>query len=795
MSEYGGDRFRSLAATLHVPRFDVDVDSNNDSGFLEPDDNREEDRLERDASRGKLVGVGGGRVPLAVRLSANVAEARPASTELYFDYDPTLFQLWKNAGSDRSPGNMIPAKTWVNAAEIGLTPGGRGLVYVEALKGASAPVPLLTQTRITGLIGSWGGIHNYPTGILTDTVHLLPVAVDLDVDSNNDGEIDPDNGLAGKDDRIEEGSPGQIVFANTDDDDRNGVVDVFDAGPVAGENDLVRVLLTVVAPTASFGTIIVTYDESAVRLYRHPDRRGPIASGEAIAAGEVSATGGVFYAEGRAVGTTLVTATYEVHALPNTDAVAADTVRLTVLPYPDTIDVDIDSDNNDDFAPPKRSEWEDFLEDHEYGVGKLIMLDNPQRGVTPIVLEIAAGLPVNSPAVGVLIDWDEVGPAGWVRLWNTSVADASRNPGSVHDGKGGNYIAPDFVCKLADLNYNPQTGTIMIWAEGIRENEQLKTLAGVEAARRVDERIRGTLVVNGDDAAFDEVKYIVANEDSFYHALHTRQEVRNALASRGVYTFADMPQFSLQPKSPLDLRRLGAPDDANLLLGEGSGVGGFKAMLYQDYITGKDQYVLTFGGTDDEGFLSGIIGGEDWWNNFVQGAGYGAPEQYVAAMEVGFALANIPATQGRLIATGHSLGGGLASAAAVVGGFRADTFNAAWLREETLLESDGLGGSRERYQGSLHNFAGTAGTVDAYYIDWDVLTFAQRRASNVMSLHPVGTLLERDGPYDERLVDLNLDYMKELHSMPSVLYGLLVTESSFGRITIDMLGYNAYFGN
>jgi len=85
---------------------------------------------------------------------------------------------------------MIPAKTWVNAAEIGLTPGGRGLVYVEALKGASAPVPLLTQTRITGLIGSWGGIHNYPTGILTDTVHLLPVAVDLDVDSNNDGEID-----------------------------------------------------------------------------------------------------------------------------------------------------------------------------------------------------------------------------------------------------------------------------------------------------------------------------------------------------------------------------------------------------------------------------------------------------------------------------------------------------------------------------------------------------------------------------------------------------------------------------
>ena len=49
------------------------------------------------------------------------------------------------------------------------------------------------------------------------------------------------------------------------------------------------------------------------------------------------------------------------------------------------------------------------------------------------------------------------------------------------------------------------------------------------------------VVVNGDDAAFDEVKYVVTNEDSFYHALHTRQEVRNALAARGVYSFAPMP--------------------------------------------------------------------------------------------------------------------------------------------------------------------------------------------------------------------------------------------------------------
>ncbi|MFN9900231.1 MAG: hypothetical protein ACK55Z_15865, partial [bacterium] len=65
------------------------------------------------------------------------------------------------------------------------------------------------------------------------------------------------------------------------------------------------------------------------------------------------------------------------------------------------IDVDIDSDNNNDFAPPARSEWEDILENHDYGIGKLIMLDNPLRPLTPIVLEIAPGLPTNDPAVGV----------------------------------------------------------------------------------------------------------------------------------------------------------------------------------------------------------------------------------------------------------------------------------------------------------------------------------------------------------------------------------------------------------
>jgi len=36
--------------------------------------------------------------------------------------------------------------------------------------------------------------------------------------------------------------------------------------------------------------------------------------------------------------------------------------------------------------------------------------------------------------------------------------------------EGGDQILAGIFCRLSDLNYNPTTGTITIWAEGIREN-------------------------------------------------------------------------------------------------------------------------------------------------------------------------------------------------------------------------------------------------------------------------------------------------------------------------------------
>jgi hypothetical protein len=49
--------------------------------------------------------------------------------------------------------------------------------------------------------------------------------------------------------------------------------------------------------------------------------------------------------------------------------------------------------------------------------------------------------------------------------------------------------------------------------------------------------------------------------------------------------------------SPQELKKLGVPDYLNALIGEGSGINGFKALAYWDHVSGK--YVISFAGTDD----------------------------------------------------------------------------------------------------------------------------------------------------------------------------------------------------
>jgi hypothetical protein len=84
-----------------------------------------------------------------------------------------------------------------------------------------------TQLRFRddGVVNSLGGfIDDVSVFETSDTPYFL---VDLDVDSNNDGAIDPDNSADGTDDPIEDdsGRLGASVLINYDDDDDSGTMD------------------------------------------------------------------------------------------------------------------------------------------------------------------------------------------------------------------------------------------------------------------------------------------------------------------------------------------------------------------------------------------------------------------------------------------------------------------------------------------------------------------------------------------------------------------------------------------
>jgi Protein of unknown function (DUF2974) len=173
-----------------------------------------------------------------------------------------------------------------------------------------------------------------------------------------------------------------------------------------------------------------------------------------------------------------------------------------------------------------------------------------------------------------------------------------------------------------------------------------------------------------------------------------------ALLSADVYRDAATPPAGYRVATEADLGKLGLnPQDLT------STQSAFRARVYVTGAGADQQFVVAFrGSTSDR---------SDWIANGRQAAGL-ETDHYSRALAIGRAVArnsDDPVTM-----TGHSLGGGLASAAAVASGTHASTFNSAGLSENTI-----------RAANSIRMGAGVSGTADvnAYYVRGEILSLLQ----------------------------------------------------------------------
>ncbi len=171
------------------------------------------------------------------------------------------------------------------------------------------------------------------------------------------------------------------------------------------------------------------------------------------------------------------------------------------------------------------------------------------------------------------------------------------------------------------------------------------------------------------------------------------RDVANPPSGFRVATDADLGKLGLKPA---DLTSTQSP---------------FRARVFVKGAGADAQFVVSFRGSTSSA---------DWKANFQQSLGL-TSDHYRKALAIGSKLAlagNVNVTL-----TGHSLGGGLASAAAIASGRSATTFNAAGLSDATIKQAQ-----------TVHDNAGikSKDAVTAYYVRGEILSAIQDGGDRVI---------------------------------------------------------------
>lgn len=178
-----------------------------------------------------------------------------------------------------------------------------------------------------------------------------------------------------------------------------------------------------------------------------------------------------------------------------------------------------------------------------------------------------------------------------------------------------------------------------------------------------------------------------------------------ALMAQDVYNDVPAPPPGYRVATDADLARIGlSPQDL------WSPQSAFRARVYLNGEGAGAQYVVSFRGSTDA---------SDWKANAQQALGLPS-DQYARALMIARAIDRHP--DANVTLTGHSLGGGLASAAALASGRDAATFNAAGLSDATIDQAEGIHG----------NAGAPPPEIAAFYVRGEILSAVQDGGDRVL---------------------------------------------------------------
>lgn len=542
------------------------------------------------------------------------------------------------------------------------------------------------------------------------------------------------------------------VAINNNDDDGNEVPDMHDR-TVVGESDLIPYSLAPFMAGAPDGSIFyITYDLEHVRVWDSVEKNNLIFSGKPLWETEdpQQEVEGISMVPTTRVHTGIDTVWVEGVVLGeqvmSVDRAGASyrghTPLGRILVRTWGIDVDVDSSNREPYAGPLGTDYEEWLEDHPYAIGKLVFTDS--KILTPMVIRLPTGLnPAGSPLkVNVEFDGkvtDEMQP----RLFRLPESDKKER-----ELKFPAWTIQQGLNSLQDIGYDPQTGeaTLYISVDAYAPWESTKKEVDDEGSHRVGIRI--SLAGIPGVAASDRVQILPTKTGGFYHVLQQKIELRAAIAAGSVYGVAtDAPAgdpylFGLRRMHQDELEAKGL-SRAELLLFRSEALGGIKAAVYQDMTATEPSYILAFAGTQS---LENIV------VDVMQAIGIPDPA-YMSAGMIGIALDENREAFGEIVVAGHSLGGGLATQAAVAGNHKAYTFNTAAL----ALESVRMLYRDDQNEKMVTRFHDRRLAVTDYISTYDLLNNIQDKRPELPSAG--GSRINMQGRHDRRIA--RLEWMLE----------------------------------